>query len=140
MPLFPSEPPATNAPPNSPGAQRRNELPEFDNIDTLKEELGTASYELREAGINYARKKHAFHAAKAKAFLQVFGAKNADERNAKAFANYSQEMLDAELAEAERDACLELVRSLRQMLSAEQTKIAAAKSIANSIHYGHSIG
>jgi hypothetical protein len=111
---------------------------DFDELDRLKEELITANYELRESGIKFARAKHAFHAAKAKAFVNIVGAKNADERNARAFSNYSQEMLDSEMAEAERDACLELVRSLRQMLSAVQTKIAASRAEAQAIHFGQS--
>jgi hypothetical protein len=142
MPLFEQQP--TRSAPKQPRPevihQRSSGNPDFDDLDRLKEDLAQANYDLREAGENFARKKHAFHAAKAKAFVNVVGAKNADERNARAFGSYSNEMLDAELAEAERDAALELVRSLRQMLSAVQTKIAASRAEANALHYGQGYG
>jgi Lon protease-like protein len=136
MPLFPNTTQPRIPSVNDSGERsRRSDLPDFDDIDQLKEELAQACEDYRQSGISYAHKKHAYHKAKAKAYLQSPG-KNTDERSAKAFAFYEAEMLEADIAEAERDAAQELVRSLRQMLSAVQTKVAASKAVANAIHYG----
>lgn len=107
----------------------------FSTFFRLSDALTVANEELRAAGADYAQKRNAYHAAKAKAFLQAFG-KNAQEREANAFAGFQAEMLAADIAEAYSTACLERVRSLRAQLAAYQTYMAAQRAEAESVKYG----
>lgn len=99
--------------------------------DALTEAIG----ELRETSKDWATKDNAMRKAKAKAFLQANG-KNKEEREAKADAFYEKERLAANIAEGEKNACLEHVRSLRAQISALQSLIYASRAENESIRYG----
>src|SRR4051812_17433184 len=80
-------------------------------IDDLSDELTEAIGTLRESSREWARKDNDMRKAKAKAFLKAEG-KNKEEREARADAGWEKERLEANLAEVEKDVCLEHVRSL----------------------------
>lgn len=97
--------------------------------------LETAIQELREAGKQWATKDNTYRKAKASSFLRVQG-KNKEEREAKADPFFEGERLEATLAEAEKEACLEHVRSLRTQMGAIQTLVAARRHEAEAFGYG----
>jgi hypothetical protein len=101
----------------------------------LSEELTTAIGELRTKSAEWARKDNTMRKAKAKAFLQAAG-KNKEEREAKADSHWATEREEANIAEGEKNACLEHVRSLRAQLSAMQALLYANRAENDSIRYG----
>lgn len=104
-------------------------------INELSDDLTVAIGELREASKDWAKKDNEMRKAKAKAFIKAEG-KNKEEREAKADASWEKERLAANLAEMEKDVCLEHVRSLRAQISAKQALIYASRAENESIRYG----
>ena len=98
-------------------------------------ELMQACQELADDGRDAAHKRDALGRARAKAFLMAEG-KNKEEREAKADAHYADERLDSFIADANKEACHEKVRSLRQTLSALQTIANSTKAEVDAFHYG----
>lgn len=90
-----------------------------ERIERVAADLLAANDELREAGKSWAVKENDYRRAKSVAFLNAEG--TMDIRKAKVDEVCERERLAAHVAEAEREACLERVRSLRAHLSALQT-------------------
>lgn len=90
-----------------------------EELERLADKLMTACDDLRAAGKNWATKENDYRRAKAIAYLNAEG--TIDARKAKVDQACDRERLEAHIAEAEREACLEHVRSLRATLSAYQT-------------------
>lgn len=107
----------------------------LEEIVIRSRELMAACDQLASDGRENAEKKDVLGRAKARAFLQAQG-KNKEEREAKADAHYANERLDSYLAESAKEAQLERVRSLRQVVSALQTVANSTKSELDALHYG----
>lgn len=90
-----------------------------ERIEQIGNELLAANEELREAGRQWANKENEYRRAKAVAYLNAEG--TIDARKAKVDQVCDEHRLAAHIAEAEREACLEKVRSLRAYLSSLQT-------------------
>lgn len=100
-----------------------DEIYNFTDLDRelhrLCNELFTAVDALRQAGRAWAEKVNQYRRAKAVAYLTSEGTVQA--RQAIVDRACDTERLQAHIAEAEREACLEHVRSIRAALSAYQT-------------------
>jgi hypothetical protein len=90
-----------------------------ERIEQVASELLIANEELRDAGRAWATKENEYRRAKAVAYLNAEG--TIDARKAKVDQVCDEQRLAAHIAEAEREACLEKVRSLRAYLSSLQT-------------------
>lgn len=101
----------------------------------LSDELTEALEELRTAGKAEAQADNKMRIAKAKAFLLAQG-KNKEEREARADSSWQAERLAAKLAEAEKESCLEKVRSLRAQMSALQALVYANRAEGEAVRYG----
>lgn len=102
---------------------------------SLSQELTVAHEELERAAFDYAVKDNDMRKAKSKAFLRTEG-KNKEEREAKADADWAEARLACSLAEADKEVCLEKVRSLRAQLSALQALLYSRKAEADAIKMG----
>lgn len=89
-------------------------------IEKFVSELLQANDDLKTAGKAWAVKENDYRRAKAVAFLNQSEG-TIPEKNARIDKVCEAERLAAHIAEAEREACLERVRSLRAALSAYQT-------------------
>ena len=84
---------------------------------------------LREAGVAYAEAEHQYRSAKAMAYLETESGTVA-EREAHVYAIMGEHRLARDLADGQKVAALEAVRSRRAQLSALQTLIAAHRAEA----------
>jgi hypothetical protein len=84
---------------------------------------------LTASGIAYAEAEHAYREAKAMAYLETESGTVA-EREAHTYATVGEHHRDALLADGQRVAALEAVRSRRAQLSALQTLIASHRAEA----------
>ena len=84
---------------------------------------------LREAGVAYAEAEHRYRSAKAMAYLETESGTVA-EREAHVYAIMGEHRLARDLADGQKVAALEAVRSRRAQLSALQTLIAAHRAEA----------
>lgn len=91
-----------------------------EQIERLVSELLKANDDLRAAGKNWAVKENDYRRAKAIAFLDLKEG-TIPEKQAKVDRACENERLHAHIAEAEREACIERVKSLRAAVSAYQT-------------------
>ena len=89
-------------------------------IEGLVSDLLAANDDLKTAGKNWAVKENDYRRAKAVAFLDLKEG-TIPEKQAKVDKACEQERLAAHIAEAEREACIERVKSLRVAVSAYQT-------------------
>lgn len=105
----------------------------LDNSKKLLE----ACNQLKQDAVSSAEDEDAMARAKAKSFLLAEG-KNKETREANADAGWAEARLKAFKSKANANAQLELVRSLRQILSALQTYANSSKAEADAIHYGQS--
>jgi hypothetical protein len=99
-------------------------------------QLDSAIANLHQAGKDWALKNSLYRLAKSRAIIAIREGKNRDEREAKAGPLYEKEKLDAELAEAMKEATLEEVRGRRTQLSALQTLMASRRSELEASSYG----
>lgn len=90
---------------------------------------------LRQASIEYAQAEHAYRERKAMAYLETEQGTVA-EREAHVYAIMGDFRLRRDLADGERLAALEAVRSRRTQLSAVQSLLAAHKSEADFARTG----
>jgi hypothetical protein len=90
---------------------------------------------LRDAAIAYAQAEHAYRERKSMAYLETESGTVA-EREAHVYAIMGDYRLRRDLADGERTACLEAVRSRRTQLSAIQSLLAAHKSEADFARTG----
>lgn len=116
-----------------PSAKAGNILEE---LLTKSQELMVANDSLRQYAEDDANAQNELGKAKAKAFLLATG-KNKEERESKADAGFAEERHKALLAKGRKEAQLERVRSLRQILSAFQTYVNSEKAVADMLNYGH---
>lgn len=103
----------------------------YDIINDLNEAL----YDLEMAGEEEALSDSKMRKEKAKAFLQTQG--TVAEREAKSDYMWAEAREEAFLASARKETALEVVRSLRQQLSAIQSIISARKAEAEGVSFGH---
>lgn len=89
-------------------------------IESLVSDLLAANEDLKSAGKNWAVKENDYRRAKAVAFLNLREG-TIPEKHARVDQVCEQERLAAHIAEAEREACIERVKSLRAAVSAYQT-------------------
>ena len=82
---------------------------------------------LREAGVAYAEAEHQYRSAKAMAYLETESGTVA-EREAHVYAIMGEHRRTRDLADGQKVAALEAVRSRRAQLSALQTLIAAHRA------------
>ena len=82
---------------------------------------------LREAGVAYAEAEHQYRSAKAMAYLETESGTVA-EREANVYAIMGEHRRTRDLADGQKVAALEAVRSRRAQLSALQTLIAAHRA------------
>jgi hypothetical protein len=82
---------------------------------------------LREAGVAYAEAEHAYRSAKAMAYLETESGTVA-EREAHVYALVGELARDRDLADGQKMAALEGVRSRRAQLSAIQSVLAAYRA------------
>lgn len=82
---------------------------------------------LREAGVAYAEAEHAYRSAKAMAYLETESGTVA-EREAHVYAIMGEHRRTRDLADGQKVAALEAVRSRRAQLSALQTLISAHRA------------
>lgn len=101
-------------------------------------ELKDACNELKTLSLNFATAEENAHRAKAKAFAQAEG-KNKESREANADKAWEEPRKTMLEAKAEKEAQLELVRSLRQILSALQTYVNTQKAEADAINFGQDL-
>jgi hypothetical protein len=101
-----------------------SELYSFDataaRIETVADDLMRANDDLRRAGRAWAESENDYRRAKATAFLNIEEG-TIPVKTAKVDQVCDRERRAAHIAEADREACLERVRSLRAHLSALQT-------------------
>jgi len=89
---------------------------------------------LRQAAVDYAQAEHAYRQAKALAYLGTEG--TVAEREAIVYERVGDLRLARDLADGERLAALEAVRSRRTQLSALQSLLAAYRSEADFARVG----
>jgi hypothetical protein len=90
---------------------------------------------LRDAAVVYAHAEHAYREKKSMAYLETESGTVA-EREAHVYAIMGEHRLARDLADGERMAALEAVRSRRTQLSAVQSLLAAHKSEADFARTG----
>ncbi len=90
---------------------------------------------LRDASVAYAHSEHAYREKKSMAYLETESGTVA-EREAHVYAIMGEYRLRRDLADGERLAALEAVRSRRTQLSAVQSLLAAHKSEADFARTG----
>lgn len=108
----------------------------FTEYQRLSANLESAIKNLFAAGKDWAEKDDQHRRAKATAFVQVVGAKNQSEREAKADHFFADQRLEANLALALKEATNAQVMGIRTQLSALQTMIAARRSELEATSYG----
>jgi hypothetical protein len=109
----------------------------LDTVDALAEALNAHFNAARE----HAQAEHGYRLSRAKAFT-VFATdgtkRTVDHLNSMVDLQCDKEMLRVRLAEAEREALLERVRSLRTEVSAMQSILNAHREEAAAVRYGQS--
>jgi hypothetical protein len=89
---------------------------------------------LRQAAVDFAEAEHAYRLAKARAYLETEG--TVAEREAVVYGQVGELRRARDLADGERQASLEAVRSRRTQLSALQSLLAAHRSEADFARVG----
>lgn len=98
--------------------------------------LESAIANLYTAGKDWAEKDDKHRRAKAIAFVEVIGAKNKEEREAKADSRFAAERLESNIALSFKEATHAEVMARRTQMSALQTIIAARRSELEATSYG----
>ncbi len=103
--------------------------------------LQTALSEQRASADARGKCDHAYRLARARSFTSIVtdGTKRTvDHINAMVDIECDQKMLDLRLAEAKHESDSELVKSLRQQLSAMQSLLGTYRAEAEAVRYGQS--
>lgn len=111
------------------------------------EALSVAMNDLRLKARAHAEAEHAYRQKRAQEFIKISADKDAhgkpytvDHKNAVVDVATDMEMHRVRLAEAEHEAASELVKSLRQQLSAGQSLLNAHRAEADAVRFGQSVG
>lgn len=111
----------------------------LDGIEQLQHALNAQ----RVAAKAHAESEHAYRQARARAFTELIAdgtKRTVDHTNAVVDLNCDRQMLKLRLAEAEHESSTELVKSLRQQLSAMQSLLGTYRAEAEAVRYGQSSG
>jgi hypothetical protein len=109
----------------------------LDGIEQLQHALNAQ----RKAARDHAECEYKYRQARAKAFTELIAdgvKRTVDHTNAVVDLNCDTQMLKLRLAEAEHESSTELVKSLRQQLSAMQSLLGTYRAEAEAIRYGQS--
>lgn len=111
----------------------------LDGIQSLQAALNAQ----RKSAVEHAEAEHSYRLARAKAFTELAtdGTKRTvDHTNAIVDMKCEMQMLRVRLAEAQHECDGELVKSLRQQLSAMQSLLGTYRAEAEAIRYGQGSG
>ncbi len=111
----------------------------LDGIAALQQALN----DQRASAEAHARCEHAYRQARAKAFTSLVAdgtKRTVDHLQAMVDIECDRQMLEIRLAEAKHESDGELVKSLRQQLSAMQSLLGTYRAEAEAIKYGQSAG
>lgn len=103
--------------------------------------LQTALSDQRASAKTHAECEHAYRLARARAFVSIVSdgtKRTVDHINAMVDIECDRKMLDLRLAEAKHESDGELVKSLRQQLSAMQSLLGTYRAEAEAVKYGQS--